>query len=393
MLENIKNMINQKTEYLEAAKILFDEATEVNIDNLIVLNESAHDDEDDKEDEEIDKEDNEEKDDDEEEEDNNAGKDDSGEDLDNLPLEDDSSKEDPEEKETDDLLDSSIEDDKLEPSLSGDDDLPAPAAAPQGDEIDDFLNVSIGLGSNTMTDVLPIPPDNASEAISDDILGTRVDSGFDEESTPAGAQPGGFPMEEDKEDDILEQPIGESTESDKKEKPYSLKRIDTRNTKLSEKLVKTLKLDPDKEYHTNGAFKHPDVDTTLYELSSHDDVFFTQSGKMFKYDNNTDKMKPYKESADSFLEAISLDGDGGSEESTDKPADKEEAPDAGAEDDTPAEGESEVTAAVKDKVAEADTAIDGGGGASGGKEALLKKLGSLTKGLEDAKKAVMDTIQ
>ena len=45
---------------------------------------------------------------------------------------------------------------------------------------DDLLSVTIDLKSNTMTDVLPIPPDNAGEAVNDDILSTRVDSGFEE---------------------------------------------------------------------------------------------------------------------------------------------------------------------------------------------------------------------
>lgn len=156
---------------------------------------------------------------------------------------------------------------------------------------DDILSVTIDLKSNTMTDVLPIPPDNAGEAVNDDILSTRVDSGFDET-------------------DIQSEP--------------------------------------------------PAVQT---------------------------------ESSNSFLEGITLGGDGDSStDSSDE--DNESAPD-----EEPAD-ENEVTSAVKDKVAEAeseeeplvDDGEDLGGGDSSAKEALMKKLSSITKSLEDAKNAVLKSL-
>lgn len=152
---------------------------------------------------------------------------------------------------------------------------------------DDILSVTIDLKSNTMTDVLPIPPDNAGEAVNDDILSTRVDSGFDE---------------------------------------------------------------------TNIQSEPPAVQT---------------------------------ESSNSFLEGITLGGDGDSSDEDNEPAPDEEPAD-----------ENEVTSAVKDKVAEAeseeeplvDDGEDLGSGDSSAKEALMKKLSSITKSLEDAKNAVLKSL-
>ena len=41
MLKNVKAMILEKKEYLEAAQIIFEDATGSNIDDLIILGESA----------------------------------------------------------------------------------------------------------------------------------------------------------------------------------------------------------------------------------------------------------------------------------------------------------------------------------------------------------------
>lgn len=319
MLKNIKNMINQKTEYLEAAQILFEGVTESNIDNLIVLGESADfPKEDENDDDKLGGEGDELEDKDDPIEDNKDNKDDLDEDdgdLNNLPLDDeDDLKDDLGSGEDKDILDSSIEDEEIHATLTDTDDLPTPVGKQTGepisDDIDDFLNITIDLKSNTITDVLPVPPSNAGEALADDILATRVDSGFGEDANADAAAAAGFPMEE---------------ESDPKKSDDAL-----------------------------------------------------------------------KESADSFLEAITLDGgtDAGDGASTEKPADgTEPAPADGTGAEVPPEGqESEVTTAVKDKVAEADTPIDAAGAGSG-KEDLLKKLGSITKSLEDAKKAVMNTIQ
>ena len=85
------------------------------------------------------------------------------------------------------------------------------------------------------------------------------------------------------------------------------------------------------------------------------------------------------------------DGDSSTDSSDE---DNESAPD-----EEPAD-ENEVTSAVKDKVAEAeseeeplvDDGEDLGSGDSSAKEALMKKLSSITKSLEDAKNAVLKSL-
>ena len=90
-----------------------------------------------------------------------------------------------------------------------------------------------------------------------------------------------------------------------------------------------------------------------------------------------------------FLEAITL-GDG--DTTSDAPADTNstDSVDSDTTSDAPADtpAENEVTAAVRDKVAEADS----GNEPTTSKDELLKKLGNITKSLEDAKRAVMNSI-
>lgn len=51
----------------------------------------------------------------------------------------------------------------------------------------DLMSVTIDLRSNTNTDVLPVPPLNAGDAVQDDMLSTRIDDGFAENSEPETA--------------------------------------------------------------------------------------------------------------------------------------------------------------------------------------------------------------
>ena len=128
--------------------------------------------------------------------------------------------------------------------------------------------------------------------------------------------------------------------------------------------------------------------------------------------------------SDLLVEAITL-GDEGSADSTlsdeDAPTETQEAPAEVSSDETPTEEtptetqeapseeasdeqapdeENSVTSAVKDKVAEAETNDDSTtpesqetAKANEGSVEILKKLASLTKGIEEAKKAVMDKIK
>jgi len=328
MLKNVKAMILQKNEFLEAAQILFEDSTESNIDDLIILGESANDlPKDDEEDDDDDKGEKGEGQEEDDLEDNEGHEDDDdqelGADLNNLPLDGDDDGDD-KDKDTggdEDLLDASIDGDgEIQPSLSDTDDLPAVSGDPANDDVEDFLNITLDLRSNTITDILPVPPSNAAEAIaSDDIMNTRIDSGFGDETPAPGAV---VPLEED---DMLNESIDDEGTEEAAEKSQ-------------EKQAKK------------------------------DDL---------------------KESVDNFLEGISLDGSGAG---ADEVPPTDVGGTAAAEAPAATEGESEVTSAVRDKVSEADEPVEGGE-MSNPKDELLKKLGSITKNLEDAKKAVMNTIQ
>ena len=496
MLKNVKAMILEKKEYLEAAQIIFEDATGSNIDDLIILGESA----DLPEDQEEEKEDDIPggKDDDDIEDENGSKEDDSDDDdgdLDNLPLDDD----EPEEggakgsEEGDDLLDNSIED-EMQGTLSDTDDLPALAGKQTGepiaDNIDDFLNVTIDLKSNTLTDILPIPPANANEAIADDVLSTRVDAGFGESVNSALDKISTKDREsiEKKVNKIIDglkviwnklinMAIRATRALQKKlsknpkesyivESILTIKEIRDIYTSLSnpsnsecpvdythfgynkietmlnrKNTIKISITENDMEMlgkaldHVitfnkdfNDRFKDVDHDyvvswkASLIKISKVLSDIIAEVNKQLAADKpaSGSKEEPIKEGADAaaaaagfpmeeekevkekdlkenafdinFMEAISLGGDA--------PAEGDEAAADGGTppvdengDEVPADGaESEVTAAVKDKVAEADTPVDAAGTQSG-KEDLLKKLGNITKSLEDAKKAVMNTIQ
>lgn len=271
MLKQVKEMIMKKQEYLEAANILFDDIN--NVDDLILLNESPEIPEDDEDDHN----------------DNDEIIDDKENDSDDEPIQE------PKDDENDDGFDRSVENDEIEPEISDSDDLPDIVGRQTGEPIDgdddDILNITMDLKSNTVSDTLPVPPSGAGEAIaSDDILNTRIDSGFGNDDS-------------------------NSLEPDEKE---------------------------DKE-----------------------------------------------ENSDILTEAISLDGDPGD---TGDDSTKEPDEDLGNTPEDTGE-ENEVTSAVRDKVSEADEPIDDSIDKPNGKEELLKKLGSITKSLEDAKRAVMNTIQ
>ena len=272
---------------------------------------------------------------------------------------------------SDDIMNTDISDDSendnddVEPESSEDDILDAPIDDGSSDDFDnlslvgkqtgepievtddDLLSVTIDLKSNTMTDVLPVPPDNAGEAISDDILSTRVDSGFEE------AFFNEFRFREIR---------GDSPEMDGVEKLRDKKKRSLADSPLA-KLARDLEYDP--------------TLTTTYDPPPWK--------QKLRDDDNVNE-------SDSFLEGITLSGgDDAGNDSTDEPA---------ADDNNPPADENEVTSAVKDKVAEAepgdepmdDESGDDLGGSSSAKEALMKKLSSITKSLEDAKNAVLKSM-
>lgn len=265
---------------------------------------------------------------------------------------------------SDDSDNDDVTEDEVEPESSEDDILDAPIDDGSSDDFDnlslvgrqtgepieltddDLLSVTIDLKSNTITDVLPVPPDNAGEAVNDDILSTRVDSGFEE------AVFNEFRFREIR---------GDSPEMDGVEKLRDKKKRSLADSSLA-KLARDLEYDP--------------TLTTTYDPPP-------WKQKLGDDDNVNE--------SDSFLEGITLSGgDDSGNDSTDEPA----------ADDNPPADENEVTSAVKDKVAEAepddepvdDEAGDDLGGSSSAKEALMKKLSSITKSLEDAKNAVLKSM-
>jgi hypothetical protein len=84
------------------------------------------------------------------------------------------------------------------------------------DEADDFLSVSVDLKTNTINDILPIPPRGASEAINDDVLNTRIDSGFDDASIDNTTKNTIDNNTEDNldDDDLLNTKVDDNEESD-----------------------------------------------------------------------------------------------------------------------------------------------------------------------------------
>ena len=202
--------------------------------------------------------------------------------------------------------------------LPGDgDDLPTPIGKQTGEPIedkDDLLDVTIDLKSNTIRDVLPVPPSNAAEALGggeDDLLNQRIDSGFGGDSNP--------------------EPTPEPSE--------------------------------------------PEVDMTPAQPSGNPETP-VESG----------------EPEEQMTEAITLGNDAPAGDPTSE-ADTTTGGDTPPDDvGEPPADENSVTSAVKDKVDEI-TSDEGDDSTTVSKDDLLKKLGNITKSLEDAKKAVMNTLQ
>lgn len=354
MLNTIKTLIQEKTKFLEAADVIFEDVSNLNLDDQIILGlESANDvpmdggseevspveedvddnledhEEDDSSKEEDDEVEDDEKDDETKTEDDNI--------INSNIIDDDPEKDDDSvQNDNDELLDSDIDDtppatDEGELSLPGDD-LSNPPVS-QGNEDDNILNVEIDLGSNTVKDVLPVPPANAGDVVpgNDDTASQHIDSGFSNEN-PIG-------QEAEESSSVEEEPVIEESAEEKDDKE-------------------------DKSKDTGEEIK---------------ESFWSN------YFSNT---KVYSE-------AITIgDDDGGEETSEEKPADgsteSETAPVENTPEETPTAEESPVTTAVKDKIAEMDTEEPV---QKDNKEDLLKKLGNITKSLEDAKKAVMNSIQ
>lgn len=204
------------------------------------------------------------------------------------------------------------------------DDLPEPVGAQTNEPISDdsvnLLDVEINISTNTMDDVLPVPPANAQDAVPSDVMDQQIDAGF------GGGEP----------EDEPEAPVA-----------------DTSN----------MMDDPIDQPAANARELENNVDHDLM---------------------NDDIDAPVEEST-AMTEAISIGDEPIPDDSTDAPSEEPAAPDAAQE--------SPVTTAVKDKVEEADTPLEDPieepateePTEDEGKKAIMNKLSSLTKSLEDVK--------
>lgn len=473
MLGMIKNMIKEKTSFLEAASVIFEDVSGMNLDDRIVLGES--------EEQRVDEPT-------EDLEDNNNSNVGNEEIPQNNPSEEPRKEDDllgsdvddnqpPESEPVNDLLDDQIpetnprsdsETSNNEGNSSPEDpqldipgsDLPNPVGAQTGEPINpdnDILNVEIDLGSNTMKDILPVPPTGATEVVptgDDETPSQHVDSGF------------GNINESTKDDNIkstltiygvdfkIPDKIDGFIDSYNKSKltddisatarkamismitPSNIKKIeksildaekeigeedDTDDIRI-ERIKKYLsKAEVGKFLCTNSGkvsmikinMKH--IDGVLNAWEEHE-MWITSKGEVITYDG----VNLYKESYNeysyvesyfrsiglgntAYQEAITL-GDESTDnkgeepiEDTPKEDPKEDPQEKNTSAEEPKEDESPVTSAVKDKVSDLeDSDTFGSEEEVGGSEAkldILKKLGNITKNIEDAKKAVMNSIQ
>ena len=259
----------------------------------------------------------------------------------------------------------------------------------------DLLSVEIDLTSNTPVDVLPVPPGSAADAVvDDDIMNQRIDSGFGgEEEQPSMDNPMAAPTEtipdtsdSDDESEIeidMDQPDEVSDEENAE---------DTEALEPEESSLMDEEIDDEKSEEED---KSDDEEDEPVKESSDVTDGLDLSG--FDITESTDEED---EEIDLFSEAIITDGneseEGEAESTSEEPAEE-----------TPAEGgeESPVTAAVKDKVAEAGTAAgeevpedDMNSESSPEEESdqkmtVFKKLTNLTKNVEDIKNEVAELLK
>lgn len=188
MLNGIKDMINRKIAIQESADAILGESGVMDIDDIIVLGEDSEmDDAAFEEENEMDN--------------DSIPEDKEDDEPESLPGENDSTDEDmdnePEGHDTEEITPGTEEEDDIM-NMDVDSDLPTPIGAqtgePVNDDLDDVMHMEIDLKSNTMSDILPVPPSNAGEAIASDDNDTHhVDSGFggDQPQADNGAGPVG----------------------------------------------------------------------------------------------------------------------------------------------------------------------------------------------------------
>lgn len=162
MLDVIKGIINKKEEFLESAQIIYEDTID-DIENYIVSND-------------------------------NQPVVESNEPGDDVPKTEDTTPE-PVKHDDDDDDDNDNDDDNDDLDIMGTDinnpdaltaqstdifDTKLNDIAVSKDDDSDIFNVTIDIKTNTLTDVLPVPPMNAGDAVADDIMNTNISDGFTE---------------------------------------------------------------------------------------------------------------------------------------------------------------------------------------------------------------------
>lgn len=355
MLNAIKEEIKKQKSYLEAAEVIFEDGSGKNLDDMIILGESAPMMEEGEEDFSMDDDTSpvqtEDADDAEsgkpaETEEPETGNSDisdepiegpaapepiKSDDIGDEPIEDPVEEDPTPAADPDDIGNMPIDDDEDEtPMPTPGNDLPEPIGRQTGDPVqdDNIADVNIDLQSNTIRDVLPVPPANAAEAIDGDTMASHVDSGFGD-NEPAFVDA----------DDLTSNPSV------------------------------PVAPEPSEDVPTPSPVGAGDVPKNETEPLS----------EAITIGDPADDQQP-----------ITAAGATGDAADGDIPADAEQVDTATT--DASDEGENAVTSAVRDKVAEADTDV-GDDGTVAGKDDILVKLGNITKNIEDAKKAVMSAIQ
>lgn len=395
MINGIKAMINEKKEFTEAADLLLEETSLIGkLDDSIVLGEAADDESEEKLDQEEEK----------KEEPETAAEENNDEegseeelkeveDIEDAPIEDQPAGAGNDEN---DILNAPIDGSDETPMNIPGDDLPTPVGKQTGEPIEDtdILSTEIDLGSNTMKDVLPVPPGNAPEAVNDDVLNQRIDDGF------GGDEPG--PSTEEN----PENPLGSPTEPipEPEQKPAEESGSDPEEP---------LGDDPEFESTLFAGLENLDESTKktiMDRLKKKDCGDDCKDGKDCKKkcedhkdsdgDGKCDKcdekmVEGYITMSDDdepFTEEILMSGD---EKPDEKPAETGAEDTASAEEPTeePAAEDSPVTAAVKDKVAETESPLEAETPEGDIKDTLMKKLASMTKSMEDVKLQVSKLAQ
>lgn len=380
MIDGIKNMINSKKEFTEAADLILEESSLVNkLDDTLVLGEDVAEPEIPEEEEE-------------KKEPETSGTDDNPEDNDttgdnneDINIEDSPIEDNPEPSEgSGDILDAPIDGSSEEtPMPLPGNDLPDPVGKQTGEPIDDadILSTEIDLGSNTMKDVLPVPPGNAPEAVNDDVMNQRIDDGFGgEEPGPSTEETPENPMGAPTEPipapttDGAAEESGEGTEDltdDPEFESTLFAGLENLDESTKKEIISRLKKNKSKDKDCkNNKECGKECDEEMVE------GFITMS--------DDEDEKPY-------TEEIVMSGDGGDNKPEETPAEDSTGTSEPVEE--PAEEESPVTAAVKDKVAETEAPLEAEAPEGSLKDTLMKKLASMSKNMEDVKLQVSKLAQ